>query len=111
MTTLTAKGQAAGLIEKAELNRFVTIALQRANLENATRAGLNDRDGNGVASLVINLCHPDLSAEYTLGHRNVSYGLVVVPESKAAAGVRFTRQTSSRYKRLDEECISRRTGG
>ena len=39
MTTFTATGQAAGLIEKAELNRFVAIALLGANLEHVTRAG------------------------------------------------------------------------
>ena len=71
MTTFTATGQAAGLIEKAELHRFVAIALLGANLEHVTRARLNDGDGDAIPRLVINLRHPDLAAEYSLGHRYV----------------------------------------
>src|SRR5262245_52438910 len=69
VTTLTATGQAAGLIEKAQLHRFVAIALRRANLEHATRARLNDGDGDAIPRRIVNLCDPDLAAEYSLGHR------------------------------------------
>ena len=69
MTTFTATGQAAGLIEKTQLHRVVTVTLLRAHLKHATRARLNDGDGDAIPRRIINLCHPDLAAEYSLGHR------------------------------------------
>ena len=55
MTTFTAAGQAARLIEKAELDRFVAIALLGADLEHVTRAGLHDGDGDALSRFVVNL--------------------------------------------------------
>src|SRR5262249_30986459 len=71
MTTFTAAGEASGLVEKAELHCVVAVALLAADLEHVTRARLHDRDGDAIPRFVINLRHPDLAAEYSLGHRDI----------------------------------------
>jgi hypothetical protein len=83
MTTFTATSPAAvallggpfrifspQFIGETELHGFVAVAVLGTDLEHATRAGLHDRYGDGIASLVINLRHPDLPAEYSLSHRD-----------------------------------------
>jgi hypothetical protein len=71
MTTFTAGGQAAGFIAKPELDRLITVAIGRLDLQHAAGAGLNDRYRYGIAAFVKYLCHPDLAAEYSNRHRNI----------------------------------------
>ena len=80
MTTLAAAGQTAGLIEKAELHRFVAIALGRANLQHVAGAGLDHRHRHDVARFVVNLRHPDLAAE---NPGRVAAAIVGYPEAGA----------------------------
>jgi hypothetical protein len=63
MTSLTASGQAARLIEKAELNGIVAIAIGSAQLEYAARTCLEYGDRDCSPGFVKNLSHPDLTAE------------------------------------------------
>ena len=57
MTALAAGSQTPRLIEKAQLHRFVTIALGRPNLQHVAGASLNHRHRHDVALLVVNLRH------------------------------------------------------
>ena len=78
VTTFTAAGQAAGLIEKAELHRFVAIPLLGADLKHVARARFDHRDRDHIARFVVNLRHPDLAAEYSDSHRSVPCGQLPV---------------------------------
>src|SRR5262249_35602750 len=69
MTANTAANQTTGLITEAQLHRLVTITISSANLQHGTRASFDDRDRDRCPSFVENLSHPDLTAEYTDGHR------------------------------------------
>jgi len=71
MTTDTASCQATRLIRETELNGFVPISFDRADLQHIARAGLNDRHRNDLPRLIEELRHPDLAAEYTNCHRSV----------------------------------------
>src|SRR5262245_44428421 len=84
MTTFTATGQAARLIGKPKLNRVIAIVLLGPHLKHVTRARLNNGDGDAQPRLVINLRHPDLAAEYSLGHRNIPSGLVAPRDSETS---------------------------
>ena len=74
MTTFTATGQAAGLIDKAQLDRFVAVASVGADLQHVARAGLDHRHRDHLARFVEDLRHPDLAAEYSDSHRSVPCG-------------------------------------
>jgi hypothetical protein len=50
------------LIIKAELNSFITVSVNRPNLQNMTRPCLNHCDRDSIALLIINLRHTDLTA-------------------------------------------------
>ena len=56
----TAAGEPPGLVEIADLDRFVAVPLLRAQLQHVARAGLNDRHRNGRSGFVENLSHPTL---------------------------------------------------
>ena len=63
MTTFTAAGQAAGLVEKADLHRLVAVALRGAQLQHVAGPGFDHGHRDYVAGFVKNLSHPDLAAE------------------------------------------------
>jgi hypothetical protein len=63
MPTFAASGQTSGFIAEAKLNRFVVIAIGRADLQHAAWAGFDHCHRNDGARLVKYLCHPDLAAE------------------------------------------------
>src|SRR5262245_29281684 len=96
MATFTAAGEAPRLVEKAELHCVVAVVLPGANLEHMTRARLHDRDGDAGPRFVINLRHPDLAAEYSLGHRKIPSGQFAPQDRESVS--RVTRDASSRYK-------------
>ncbi len=83
VTTLAAIGQTPGFVAKTQLHRLVAVTLDRAQLQHVTGPGLNYRDGNGIAVVVENLCHPDLAAEQSGWHRSVSCGRVAEREHEA----------------------------
>ena len=74
MTTDTASCQATRLIRETQLNGFVPISFDGADLQHVARAGLNDRHRNDLPRLIEELRHPDLAAEYTNCHRSVPCG-------------------------------------
>jgi hypothetical protein len=64
VAAFTAAGQTTGLIQKAQLNRLIAIAVGGLHLKDMARARLNHRNGNYVSCGEIkNLRHPDLAAE------------------------------------------------
>jgi hypothetical protein len=63
MTTFTAAGEPAGLVEIAQLHGFISVALLGAQLQDLTRTGLEDRNRDDIALIVKYLRHPDLAAE------------------------------------------------
>src|SRR6185436_3706570 len=65
VTSSAAIGQTAGLVGEAQLDGLVTVALHGANLQHVARPGLNHRDRHDLPRLVVELCHPDLAAEYS----------------------------------------------
>ena len=71
LTPVTAIGQAARLVGKAELHRFVAVPLLGADQKYVARARFDHRHRDHLARFVVNLRHPDLAAEYSDRHRNV----------------------------------------
>ena len=63
MTAVAAAGKTTGLVEKAQLNGFVSVPLLGPHLEDVARTGLDHRHRDHLAGLVENLRHPDLAAE------------------------------------------------
>jgi hypothetical protein len=63
VTASTAAGKTTWLIQIPQLNRFVTIALLRFQLQDVARTGLDHRHRDDLPSRIIDLCHPDLTAE------------------------------------------------
>jgi hypothetical protein len=68
VTTLTLAGQSPGLIKIPQLDGFIAITILGPQLRYMTRAGCNDRHRNCLTLLVVDLCHPDLPAEYPFTH-------------------------------------------
>src|SRR5262245_58648881 len=62
MTAFWFSRHASRLVQKAQLNRLVAIALARANLQDGARPRLDNGNRYGVAPLLINLCHADFAA-------------------------------------------------
>lgn len=56
------------LVVKAQLDRFVTIAILRPQLQYMAGPGLDNRYRNGFTGYIVDLSHPDLLAEYSLNH-------------------------------------------
>src|SRR6185369_16117586 len=70
MTADTSSRQTARLIGEAQLNGFITISFDGADLQNVARAGLDDRHRDHLPRFVVELRHPDLAAEYSNRHRS-----------------------------------------
>src|SRR5205823_2250659 len=58
-------------VRESQLDGFVPISFDGADLQHVARTGLNDRHRNDLPSIVEELRHPDLAAEYTNCHRSV----------------------------------------
>src|SRR5215210_2918736 len=74
MTTNTAICQATRFIVETQLDGFVSVSFDGADLQHVARAGLDDRHRNDLPRIVEELRHPDLAAEYTNCHRSVPCG-------------------------------------
>jgi hypothetical protein len=59
------------LVQETKLHGLVAVGFVIANLQDVAGTCFNDRDRHGLASIVKNLCHPDLPAEYPNRHRPV----------------------------------------
>jgi len=63
VTALAATGQATRLIQESDLDRFITIAVGRLQLEDVARTRLDHGNRDYAPQGVKNLRHPDLAAE------------------------------------------------
>ena len=71
MTTYTSTREPPRLIGEAQLDGLVPISFDGPDLQHVARAGLDDRHRDHLPSLVVELRHPDLAAEYSNCHRSV----------------------------------------
>jgi hypothetical protein len=63
MAPLASNCQATRLVLETQLNGLITISVVTANLQHATRTGLDDRHGNRRTVFRKDLCHPDFAAK------------------------------------------------
>jgi hypothetical protein len=70
MTAIASTCQSARLIGEAQLDCFVSVSFYRADLQDVARASLDDRHRDHLPSLIVELRHPDLAAEYSDSHRS-----------------------------------------
>lgn len=63
VTALAAGGKTTGLIKKSQLNRFIAILLFGLQLQDMAGARLYDGYRDDIARRIVDLRHPDLSAE------------------------------------------------
>ena len=69
VTAGAATGQTAGLVLKPNLDGFVPVALDGAELQYGAGSGFDYRHRHYVAAFVKNLRHPDLAAKQSNSHR------------------------------------------
>ena len=69
MTSPSTTDQTSRLVCETQLHCFVTISIYGLDLQNMAGTCLNNSNRNRSSVLLENLCHSDLSAEYTFAHR------------------------------------------
>jgi hypothetical protein len=61
--SLAAGGETTRLVQKAQLHGLIPVAILRLELKDVTGTCFNHCDRDDVARRIVNLRHPDLSAE------------------------------------------------